>query len=283
MHKQEISVNPSVYTKEYYLSDCTGFKEFKESYGDKLETRFLEVIKYFKVNPGTRVLDIGCGRGELVFFAARQGAQCIGIDYSVEAIKLAQLARSKKNKALRGSVKFYVMDAKKIRFRKNTFDIVILTDVVEHLYDHELKIVFQKIKNVLKRSGILIVHSAPNRIFNDFAYKYYCYPLSSFLVFAWNLFFKKKYPNIAMYSDLRTDSHARMHINEPTYFSLWKLFRENMFKGKIFSSNITVKKPLLSIKDYVFNFLVFLDPISRLFPLNILFGSDFICVLKNNK
>lgn len=283
MHKQEKSVSAAVYTKEYYLSDCTGFKEFKESYGDKLEPRLSEVSKYFKIYPGTRVLDIGCGRGELVFSAAKQGAQCVGIDYSVEAIRLAQLACSKKNKALRDMVKFYVMDAKKIKFGKNAFDVVILTDVVEHLYGHELKIVFNHIKRVLKENGILIVHTAPNKIFNDVAYRYYCYPASSFLVSIWNLFFRKKYPNITKYSDLRKGSHAIMHINEPTYFSLKELFKENNLKGKISSSNITVKKPIYSFKDYIYNLIVFLDPFSRFFPLNILFGSDFISVVKNKK
>jgi len=283
MIKQGKTVHPSVYTKKYYLSDCSGFNEFKKTCGDKLESRFREIIRHFKIIPGMKVLDVGCGRGELVFYAARQGAQCAGIDYSLEAIKLAQLAGKKKTKTLRNRVKFCVMDAKRIKFKESTFDVVFLADVVEHLYDYELKVVFKHIKRVLKKDGVLIVHTAPNRIFNDIAYKYYCYPVSSFLVFLWNLFSGKKYPNIAKQSELRTDSHAIMHINEPTYSSLRKLFKENGFKGDILSSNVTVRKPIHSLKDYIYNLIVFLDPFSRFTPLNVLFGSDFVSVVKNKK
>jgi hypothetical protein len=74
-----------------------------------------------------------------------------------------------------------------------------------------------------------------------------------------------------------------MHINEPTYFSLKGLFKKYKFDGKLYSSNITVKKPIISKKDTLINIFVFLHPASKYFPLNILFGSDFISVLKNIK
>ncbi len=277
------SVNPSLYTKDYYLSDCSGYNEFKKSYGDMLEPRLKEVAKYLKVATGSKILDIGCGRGELVYFTASKGAESTGIDYSEQAIKLAKIVRAKKRKEIRSRMNFYVMDAKNLNFKDSIFDIVVLTDVVEHLYDHELNIVFKKIKKVLKKDGLLVIHTAPNKIFNDYAYKYYCYPVSSFIVFLWNLFLGKKYPNIAKSTELRTASHAIMHINEPTYFSLKRHLNNNNFKGFIFSTNVTVKKTVHSFKDILYNLIVFFDPISKFFPLNILFGSDFVCVVKNKK
>ncbi len=276
-------VNPKVYTKKYYLTDCTGYKEFQESQGDKLEPRFKEIIKFLTSVKGKRVLDIGCGRGEMVLYCAKKGAIATGIDYSKEAIVLAKSIQKKKSKNIQKKTNFFVMDGKKLKFKDSFFDLVILTDVAEHLYSEELDIMFEEIKRVLKENGKLIVHTAPNKWFNDFGYRYYSYPLSTVLVFFWNLLFKGSYPNIARPKDLRTDSHAVMHINEPTYFSLKNLYKTHDFYGSIRSTNVTAKKPIISVKDTLFNLIVFLHPISTIFPFNIVFGSDFISLTTNRK
>lgn len=276
-------VDPKVYTKKYYLSDCTGYQEFKKSFGKDLEPRLKELIKFFDIKQGMRVLDIGCGRGEMVIFCAKKGASAIGIDYSEQAIKLAKLAQSKQPKKLKEKIEFQLMDAKILKFQDSYFDIVILTDVVEHLYPEELKMVFKDIKRVLVNKGIVIIHTAPNRFFNNIFYKFYSYPMSSLLVFLWNLFKRRKYSNITKPKDLRTDSHAVMHINEPTYFSLRNLYNKFKFSWVIESTNITARKPIVSLKDRIFNLIVFIDPLSRKFPLNIFCGSDFISILKNKK
>jgi len=276
-------VTPKVYTKKYYLTDCTGYNEYKKSLGEEFEPRFKEIIKYFAIKPNTRVLDVGCGRGEMVLFAAKMRAEGFGIDYSKNAIALANSLKKGKPFVLQQKMHFLAMDAKCIKFADSYFDTVILTDVIEHLYSEELEIVFKEIKRVLKNEGQLIIHTAPNRLFNDYGYRYYSYPISTLIVSIWNIFNKNKYPNIEKSGKLRTDSHSIMHVNEPTYFSLQRLIKQYGFKGSIFSSNITVKKPIISFKDSLFNFLVFFHPISRKFPLNVFFGSDFICILENIK
>ena len=276
-------VDPKVYTKDYYLNDCSGFNEFKQSFGKTLELRFVELIKYFDIKANTRVLDIGCGRGEMVFYAAGKGAEAVGIDYSKDAIALAKVAQKKQQKTIQNRTKFIFMDAKKLKFKNSYFDLVIMTDVVEHLYPEELDLVFKEIKRVLKSKGKLVIHTAPNKTFNNITYKYYCYPIASLIAFVWNTVVRKSYPNIASPKEIRTDSHSIMHINEPTYFSLDKLYKKYKFKGSLISTNVTVKKPSLSLKDSSFNFIVFLHPFSKYFPLNILFGSDFVSILTNDK
>lgn len=276
-------VSPKIYTKDYYLNDCTGYEEFKKSYGKILELRFVELIKYFDIKPNTRVLDIGCGRGEMVFFAAKHGAEAIGIDYSKSSIELSRIAQRKQSKSIQHKTRFLYMDAKKLKFNDNFFDLIIMTDVVEHLYPEELELVFKEIKRVLKSKGKLIIHTAPNKLFNDIFYKFYSYPMGSFLTGFWNIINRSKYPNIVSPKQIRTDSHLIMHINEPTYFSLSNLYKKYKFEGGLESSNVTVRKPIFGIKDAVFNFLVFLDPISRKYPFNIFCGSDFVSILTNKK
>jgi 2-polyprenyl-3-methyl-5-hydroxy-6-metoxy-1,4-benzoquinol methylase len=276
-------VNPKIYTKEYYLTDCTGHEEFKKYFGEKFEPRFIEILQDVKIDKDMRVLDIGCGRGELVYYSAKIGAEAYGIDYSINAIKLANVLKDKKINTIRQRMHFSVMDAKKIKFTNSFFDVVFLTDVVEHLYPEELELVFREIKRVLKPRGQVVIHTAPNKIFNDYTYKYFCYPVAEIIVKLWNLLTNKRYPNIAEPKNLRVHSHSEMHINEPTFFSLKKLFNKFNFTGSIKSTNITVRKENISFKDDLFNFLVFLDPVSRYFPINIIFGSDFFSVLRNKK
>lgn len=276
-------VDPEVYTEEYYLTDCTGHEEFRKSHGKQLDIALNELTKYFLINEEMRVLDIGCGRGEIVFYCSFKGARSTGIDYADASIKLADSARSKMSKKIQRNTKFIKMDAKDLKFPKSSFDLIIMSGIVEHLYPEELELVFAQIKRVLRPKGKLIVSTAPNKIFNDITYKYYCYPISTFLTSFWNKFTKSQYPNIAKPRDIRTESHYIMHINEPTFFSLRNLYKKFRFYGSIQSTNITVVKQKLSIKDSLFNLLVFMHPLSTKFPLNILFGSDFISVLTKTK
>lgn len=277
------SVNQKVYTKKYYLSDCTGYKEYITSYGDKLEPRLQKIANLIEIEKNTKVLDIGCGRGELVLFCAKKGIDAYGVDYSTNAIYLANKIKERQIKKINLKMHFIKMNAKKLKFNNNFFDQIILTDVLEHLYPEELELMFTNIKKILKPQGKIIVHTAPNKLFNDIGYKYYSYPVSTLLVAIWNIIAGKKYPNIAKPGELRTDSHAIMHINEPTYFTIKKICKKYNLKGKIISSNITAVKDELSIKDKIFNFIVFFHPLSKSFPLNIFFGSDFLFKLTNIK
>lgn len=274
-------VDPKLYTKEYYLTEATGSKEFKKSWGRILEPRFERIVKEIPSVRGKRILDIGCGRGELVFWCAQKGAkEVIGIDYSKEAIELANKAKRHFSKDLQKKVKFEVGDAKKIKFKNGQFDAVILIEVLEHLYQEEQLKVFQEIRKALKDTGFVFIHTAPSKWFNNFTYKYWCYPLSSVLVKANNLMTNRNYGNLEKPSEIRTYYHKIMHVNEPDYFSLKNLFGKSGFKGKIKSTNVTVNKPELTWKDKLFNLVVFLYPVSTTFPFNILWGNDFLAVLR---
>jgi len=277
------TVDPSVYSKDYYLNDCTGYREFKKSFGEILEPRLARIVKEIPSVKDLEVLDIGCGRGEMVFWVAKKGAEAVGIDYSPSAIKLAEQAQKKKSLAIREKTQFIQMKAETLKFPDKTFDAVFLIEVLEHLYPQQTEKVRGEICRVLKDNGFLFVHTAPSRWFNDFAYRYYSYPVSTIVVSLWNFLSGKKYPNLAPWKNLRTESYKVMHINETNYFYLKKLFSKFGFKGRIRSTNITVLKPVLSWKDALFNFLVFLYPLSNYFPLNILWGNDFIAFWRTHE
>lgn len=276
-------VDPKVYTKDYFLNTCRGFGHFNETMGEDLERTMKIVSKKIPSVRNMKVLDLGCGRGEYSYWAAKRGAKTvIGIDYSIDAIKLANKTKEGWPKTIKDKVNFKLMDAKKLDFLKKTFDAVISTEVFEHLYEEEEKIVLKNINYVLKDNGFLFIHTSPSRFFTDVTYKYWSYPVSSAIVKINNLISGKQYPNIAKQSKLRTKLHKTVHVNEPTYFQLRKIFNEAGFKGEIYSSNTAYTKPNLGWKDVVFNFLVFLVPLSNFPPLNIIWGNDFYTVLRKS-
>lgn len=276
-------VDPSLYTEDYYLNDCSGHKEFKNSKGELLEPRINFIANNIPAVKGKSVLDVGCGRGELCFWAARKGAKkVVGIDYSKAAIKIAKKTRSRLSVEIKNRVDFKNVDIKNIKYKQKTFDIIFFIEVYEHLYPKELKKVFFILSGILKDGGYLVIHTAPNRLFNDFAYRWWCYPVSKILVSIWNTLKKDNYGTLPPWEDLRPESHLQMHVSEPDYFSLRNMIRKSGFKGAIKSSNVTVNKPEISWKDKLFNLVVYLYPLSKYFPLNILWGNDFWSVLRKN-
>lgn len=274
-------VNPKLYSTDYFLNICRGFGHFSKTRGISLERSMKKVADEIPSVKNKIVLDLGSGRGEYSYWAAENGAKLvIGIDYSTEAINLANKVKKRWPKKIREKIKFQLMDAKDLRFKEKMFDMVISTEVFEHLYEEEQAVVLKNVKNVLKDNGELYIYTAPSKTFTNITYKYWSYPLSSILVWINNVFTKSRYPNIVKNSDLRTRYHEEVHVNEPTYFQLLGLFKKVGFYGNILSLNVAYTKTELGWKDKLFNFIVFLIPISRFPPLNILFGTDYYCVLK---
>ena len=273
-------VDPSIYDKNYYLNVCLGSAEYKKSKGNKLNKKWIEMLNLVKLKPGMRVLDLGCGRGDLAFYLAKRRISVVGIDYSKAAIELANFSLRRMPYEVKKLVKFMLMDANKLNFQDNYFDLVIAIDVFEHLYKEELDLVMQKISKELKKDGILLVHTETNKIYLDFTHNFFVYPISSFLIKINNHFLKKSYQGL--HQDPRNEYHKLQHVNEPTIFYLKKIFSKFFFKGRIISS-VGILKPIITWKDYLYNFFVCLYPLSSFFPLNILFATDYICIVKNNK
>ena len=84
----------------------------------------LTEIYQFLVLPGQRVIEIGCGQGDLL--AALKPARGIGVDFSGEVIKRA--------KSLHPELFFIQTDTHDLGL-KEKFDVIILSDLVNDLWD----------------------------------------------------------------------------------------------------------------------------------------------------
>jgi ubiquinone/menaquinone biosynthesis C-methylase UbiE len=61
-------------------------------------------------------------------------------------------------------------DAKRLPFPDGHFDRVLMFDVVEHLFPWELHQAMLEVRRVLRDDGRFIVHTAPNRWYDAYAY-----------------------------------------------------------------------------------------------------------------
>ena len=86
-HEQPVSAR--LYTEEYFRTACEGYDEFNASEGEHLSRRLRAAFELAEVLPGMRVLDVGCGRGEILRHCAQLGAFACGVDYAPVALQLA--------------------------------------------------------------------------------------------------------------------------------------------------------------------------------------------------
>lgn len=112
--------------------------------------------------PNKKVLDYCCGNGELSIILAKKGANVFGIDISPISVENA-----KKQASLQGMDKtttFLVMDAEKLDFEDNFFDVIVCHGVLHHL---DVKKAFPELARVLKpqREVICVDPLAYNPIF----------------------------------------------------------------------------------------------------------------------
>src|SRR3990172_1763304 len=89
-HPASPSLPSTLYTEDYFLTACEGYEEFVESHGEHLSRRLTAAFDVASVEPGMRVLDVGCGRGEILRHCAQLGARAHGIDYADVAARISR-------------------------------------------------------------------------------------------------------------------------------------------------------------------------------------------------
>ena len=100
---------------------------------------------------GKTVLDIGCGSGSKSIFYATKANRIIGIDINHKLIK--DVSDFAKLLGLADKTHFIVCDASSLPFSKNTFDLIISNDAMEHL--PKPLHVLQESRRVVKDKGYI--------------------------------------------------------------------------------------------------------------------------------
>ncbi|MFG2094293.1 class I SAM-dependent methyltransferase [Streptomyces sp. NPDC048612] len=113
----------------------------------------------FPLAPGDRVLDLGCGAGRHAFECYRRGAQVVALDQNSEEIREVAkwfAAMEEAGEAPAGaSATAMEGDALNLPFPDDSFDVVIISEVMEHIPDD--KGVLAEMVRVLRPGGRIAV------------------------------------------------------------------------------------------------------------------------------
>jgi len=222
--QREQPLPSKLYTEEYFRTACEGYDEFNASEGEQLSRRLSAAFALAEVTPGMTILDVGCGRGEILRHCARLGANAFGIDYAEVAVRMSQRVIHSFEGEMRAKTAVMQADAKRLPFPDEAFDRVLMFDVVEHLYPWELHTAMLEVRRVLKPDGRLIVHTAPNAWYDRYAYPVVrrvrtCLGQGT------------AYPKNPRQFMVSVNEHV--HVNEQSLWSMKQTLRRAGFDGKV--------------------------------------------------
>lgn len=109
-----------------------------------------EILKHYRYG---KVLDAGSGSGWLSLRLAQRGFDVVGIDNAPGFINYA--SSKAKQLGVFKKAKFKLEDVRSLGFHDGSFDVIICTEVLEHLKDDKETVI--QLKRVLKKGGICIV------------------------------------------------------------------------------------------------------------------------------
>lgn len=103
--------------------------------------------------PGGRVLEIGCGRGDVLAALASVGLTCTGVEPSRRMIEVS---------GEREGVRVLYGTADRLEFEDRSFDLVFSQQVLEHLHPDDVPLHLREAFRVLTPGGVLAVET-PNQ------------------------------------------------------------------------------------------------------------------------
>jgi 2-polyprenyl-3-methyl-5-hydroxy-6-metoxy-1,4-benzoquinol methylase len=147
----------------------TGFDQFGRSFSCRymnwkrrstlIRSLQKELIK--RKGQSARIIDIGCNEGDLLFVLSHQFGK--SYDIHLTGVDLSPLnidfANKRKEYYHHTNCDFSIMDANHLAFNPEHFDIVICSEVLEHM--QEPAVTVKEIHRILKKNGLAVITS-PN-------------------------------------------------------------------------------------------------------------------------
>lgn len=129
------------------------YTEFTEVVDIKRLNFIADIIQTY-LHPGAKILDVGCGNGNISRGIGSLGYNVTGIDFSEGAIRYA------KSKNTLPNVQFKVCSAEEVT-DGDQFDAVICSEVLEHLHHPDG---LMKTLATILRQGAILIATVPNGI-----------------------------------------------------------------------------------------------------------------------
>ncbi|MDP9836103.1 cyclopropane-fatty-acyl-phospholipid synthase [Neorhizobium huautlense] len=137
------------------LYSCAYFREEGETLEQAQRNKLRLLAAKLGLKPGMKVLDIGCGWGDLaLYLAALEDVQVLGVTLSKEQQALASQRAQKAGLADR--VKFELRDYRDV---SEKFDRIVSVGMFEHVGVHHYDEFFAKINTLMPDEGVMVLHS----------------------------------------------------------------------------------------------------------------------------
>ncbi|MFT3716293.1 MAG: class I SAM-dependent methyltransferase [Gordonia sp. (in: high G+C Gram-positive bacteria)] len=133
---------------------CAVYPDRDASLEAAQENKYRLIFEKLALKPGDRLLDIGCGWGGMVRYAARQGVHALGVTLSKEQAEWAQQAIVDQGLTEFGEVRH--SDYRDVT--ESGFDAVSSIGLTEHIGVHNYPSYFGFMRDKLKVGGYLLNH-----------------------------------------------------------------------------------------------------------------------------
>ena len=138
----------------YLMYTCAYYQHPQQSVLEAQIAKMEHVSRKVRLNPGERVIDMGCGFGGFMFYAAeRHGVHVTGVNTTTE-----QANWVKAKIAAKGLQNQLAMHEADVRQSFGQYDKVISIGVLEHAGRHQLREVIRAHANALKPGGLGLIH-----------------------------------------------------------------------------------------------------------------------------
>ncbi|MBF0138942.1 MAG: class I SAM-dependent methyltransferase [Magnetococcales bacterium] len=152
--------SPKIYNQNYY-ENMRGGEQTDPGEGKDLYDLFLDLMPQGETRQ-LMCLDVGCGRGNLLLKLFQNGyTNCFGFDFSPTAVNVSRnlLAKSLNVDVVDRVIEGNISNAN--LYKNNSFDIIFMTDIVEHLPHDVLHDGLRNIGRWLRQDGKVIIHTFP--------------------------------------------------------------------------------------------------------------------------
>jgi len=133
---------------------CACYPRQDASLDEAQENKYRLVFEKLRLKPGDRLLDVGCGWGGMVRYAARRGVRATGVTLSEQQAAWAQRAIADEGLAGLAEVRFG--DYRDIA--ETGFDAVSSIGLLEHIGVRNYPAYFEFLQSRLRQGGLLLNH-----------------------------------------------------------------------------------------------------------------------------